>query len=496
MRIAILSAVIAYELISILGVGWYVSRKRGDSENFLFAGRSLSWFTLSVTMALSVLGTAHILGMFEQAWYVGAVSLWFSFAHVILLVLACVATGRWVRRLNVSSMPEVIHLLFGQGTRLLSCCVLIPLVWGITTLELQGVGIILALLTGFHIQQGVLIGAVLGTLYVVLAGLEEIAILNIINAVLKYGGVIVAIIWLTLRLPKGWAGVSDYYVNLGQPEMLSVFGTPNTLVSYGLSIVIATLVCQGISQQLLQPAMAARDEESVRKAMWPATIINGMFAVFTVAMGLAAKSVPEFFKLGPKMAAPAMLVAYLPGWLVAVILAVFLGSILSTFSMTVLAPATMFTKDIYINLFNPKATAATEKRVVRISIVVLVLMASTIATILPPIVPAINWLFAWSAPIFVMIVLGLFWKRSTVAAMATMFAAWALNLAWSFTSLPAKLGLQVIAQSNAYPTTVVSVVVGVALTAVLAGKPGYFRELGGTVETGAAEAVAVNEVGD
>jgi SSS family solute:Na+ symporter len=477
MQLGILTAVLLYELVSILGVSWYLSRKQHSPDSFLLAGRSIPWGMLAVTMALTVLGTPHILGMFEMAWYLGAVSLWFSFAHVILLVLVCVGTGRWVRRLKVSSMPELISLLYGSEARLITCCVLIPLVWGITTLELQGMGIIFSLLTGCTLRNGVFLGAMLGTLYVVLAGLQEVAWLNIINAVIKYAGVIVATIWLTLRLPKGWAGVSQYYLDLGQPHMLSVFGTLETLLSFGIGTVIATCVCQGISQQLLQPAMAAKNEDAVMKAMWLATIINGMFAVFTVAMGLAAKSIPQFHALGPKMAAPAMLLAYLPAWLVALILAVFLGSVLSAFSMTVLAPATMFTKDIYINLFNPKATPQTEKQVARMTIIVLVLMASSIATLLPPIVAAINWLFAWSAPVFVMIIVGLFWKRSTTAAVATMFIAWGVNIAWSFTGLPAWLGLQAFAQTNSYPTTATSLVVGLGLTAMLQGKPGYFKQL-------------------
>jgi solute:Na+ symporter, SSS family len=476
MQVGILAAVLLYEIISILGVSWYLSRKQHTPDSFLLAGRSLPWGMLSVTLALTVLGTPHILGMFEQAWYLGAVSLWFSFAHVILLVLVCVGTGRWVRRLGVSSMPELISLLYGDRVRLIACCVLIPLVWGITTLELQGMGIIFSLLTGCTLKNGVLLGAVIGTLYVILAGLQEVAWLNILNAIVKYVGVIVATAWLTIKLPLGWSGVSQYYINLGQPYMLSVFGTYDTLLSYGIGIVIATCVCQGISQQLLQPAMAAKNEGAIVKAMWLATIINGMFAVFTVAMGLAAKSIPQFHALGPKMAAPAMLLAYLPGWLVALILAVFLGSVLSAFSMTVLAPATMFTKDIYVNLFHPGATPGKEKKVARAAIIGLVLMASFIATLLPPIVAAINWLFAWSAPMFIMIIVGLFWKRSTPAAITTLFLAWGVNIAWSFTSLPAKLGLQIIAQSNAYPTTVVSLVAGLVLTAALDGKPGYFKK--------------------
>ena len=37
-------------------------------------------------------------------------------------------------------------------------------------------------------------------------------------------------------------------------------------IAVGIGIVIATCLCQGISQQLLQPAMAARNEEAVVKA--------------------------------------------------------------------------------------------------------------------------------------------------------------------------------------------------------------------------------------
>lgn len=475
MKLGILVAVLSYEFLSIIGVGWYLARKEHSGDSFLLAGRRMPWHVLSVTLALTVLGTPHILGMFEMAWHLGAVSLWFSFAHVFLLVLVCAGTGRWVRRLKVSSMPELVSLLYGDTTRVITCCVMIPLVWGITTLELQGMGIIFSLLTGSTIQVGVLLGGALGILYVILAGLKEVAWLNMVNAFVKYAGVIVATIWLTFKLPRGWSGVSQHYLDLGQPYMLSVLGTPDSLLSYGIGIVIATCLCQGISQQLLQPAMAAKDESAVVKAMWLATIINGMFAVFTVAMGLAAKSIPQFYALGPKMAAPAMLLAYLPGWLVAVILAVFLGSVLSAFSMTVLASATMFTNDIYVHLYDPDASPRRQKNVARIAIVALVVMASSIATILPPIVAAINWLFAWSAPIFVMIVIGLFWKRSTPAAISVLLVAWIVNVLWSFTSLPAKLGLQVFAQSNAYPVTATSLVAALALTVFLRGEPGYFK---------------------
>ena len=82
--------------------------------------------------------------------------------------------------------------------------------------------------------------------------------------------------------------------------MLSIFGTPEIMATFALGTVVAVLFSQGISQMLLQPAMGARNEKTVRKALWIAAPVNGMFGVFAVVIGLTAKSLPQFQVLGPK----------------------------------------------------------------------------------------------------------------------------------------------------------------------------------------------------
>lgn len=487
MRVGILTAVLAYEVLSILGVSWWINSRNKAGRTFMVGARDITWPILSVTMALTVLGSVHILGLFESSWNVGAISLWFSFAHVALLAFICVGTGRWIRRLGVSSIPEVTALLYGPTVRLITCCVMIPLIFGILTLEMQGMGIIFSLLCGFSIQSGIVIGCLLGCGYVILGGLEEIVFLNVINAVVKYVGIVIGMIALSFALPHGWRGVEKFYLDQNQSYMLSIFGQPGSLVSYSFAIVFSVILFQGISQMALHPVMGARDEESVMKAMWPAIIINGLFGVFTVSMGLAAKSIPQFHALGPKMAAPTMLLTYLPGWLIVVILAVFLGSILSAFSMICLGSATMFTKDIYIALYNPKiAGTKTEEKAARTAVVVLIIIGACVASRIPTIVAAVQWLFAWGAPIFIGVVIGLFWKRSTKAVIASMLSAWAVNMAWSFTNLSSALGLQSIAHANVYPVALVALVVQIGLTAVLDGEPGYF-----VTNTNAENAVAI-----
>ena len=475
MNLGILIAVLAYELIVIVGLGLYLSKKSDAKEEgaFLLSNRDLPVAVVAVTLALTVLGTPHIFGLFEMSWHIGATSIWFGLAHVVLLIVACLSTGLWARRMEITSMPEMVKNVFGETPRLMVGCVMAGLIWGILTLEAQGIGIVFATVTGISIQKGAILGGVLGLLYVCLAGMKEIGWVNLINCVVMYVGMILAMIFMTLRLPVGgWGRVADFYISQDQEYMLSLVGTPELLFTFALGTVLSVTFCNSISQQLIQPAMAAKSENTIKKALWIAAPVNGLFGIFIVCLGLAAKANPEFSPLGPKMAGTSMLLNTLPSWLVAWLFASLLAAVLSSFAMAVMAPATIFTIDIYKNLFNPGAKEADEKRVTRIAICVLGVLAVLVAGYLPPIVSAINWLFAWMTPVFWLIIIGLFWKRSNIAAIWTMVLAWIANSLWTFTSLPATLGMEGL--PNVYITLTVGVVIGVLLTLFFPGKRGLF----------------------
>jgi len=262
---------------------------------------------------------------------------------------------------------------------------------------------------------------------------------------------------------------------------LSIYGTPEILLTFGLGTVVAVVFSQGINQMLLQPAMAAKDEKTIRRAVWIAAPLNGLFGVFAVVIGLAAKSMPEFQALGPKVAATTMLVSLLPGWLSALLLASFLAAILSTFAMTSLSPATIFTMDIYKRLYRPNASEAELTRVIRITIITLGAIAMAVASYLPPILAAMNWLFSWLVPIFWVVVFGFIWKRNSVAATLTLLCAWLANSLWSFSDLPQILNMS--DTPNAYVTLGVTLIVGIISNCILVGEKGYFKSDQYVIET-------------
>ena len=473
-----LIAVLAYEILVIGGIGLWLARKRRVNREgeFTLAGRSLPVSVVAVTLALTVLGTAHILGVFEMARFMGAAAVWFSIAHVVLLVLVCLGTGLWVRRLGVTTVPEILERFYGAGTRLAVSCVMAGVLFGILTVETQGIGIIFASMTGWSIRNGAAVGAVLGILYVVLAGIREVGWVNLVNAVVMYIGLILATLFLAWRLPGGdYNSVAAFYAAAEQEHMLSIYGTGEIMLMFALGTTIAVVFSQGINQMLLQAAMAADSEKTIRRAMWIAAPVNGLFGVFAVVIGLTAKTIPEFNILGPKIAATSMLVAYLPGWLATLLVASFLAAILSTFAMVALGASTIFSMDIYKNLYNPTATEADVRRVTRITIVVLAVIAMSIALYLPPILAAMNWLFSWLVPVFWVVIFGFLWKRSSAAALMTLAAGWLANSVWSFTNLPQWLGTTPESLPNAYITLGVTLVCGITANLMLRGEAGYFR---------------------
>lgn len=481
MDLPLLIGVLAYELIVIVGLGvWLQRRHKADTNaEFALAGRDLPVPVVAVTLALTVLGTAHILGVFEMTWMMGAIAIWFSIAHVILLTFVCLGSGLWVRRLGVTTVPELLSGAFGIETRLFVSCIMAGVLFGILTVEAQGIGIIFAALTDWSIQTGAIVGGILGILYVIFAGMREIGWVNLVNAVVMYAGLVVATIYVGFALPgDGFDGVANFYRDSGQDAAISIWGTPELIVNFAIVNIVAVLFSQSINQMLMQPAMSAKDEGTVRKALWIAAPVNGLFGVFAVVIALAARAQPEFAAMAdaPKIGTTAMLLAYLPPWLAAVLLASFLAAILSTFAIIALSIATIFTNDIFVPLYAPNASARLQTTMIRLVILIVSGIAIGVASLLPPILAAMIWLFAWLVPVFWIFVSGLLWKRHQGVAIATLLLAWAANVAWSFTSLPQLFGLEAAGSYNAYITVAVSVVVLVVGNMLVPGELGLLKQ--------------------
>lgn len=476
MNLGILIAVIIYEVVSIVGVGWFLSRQHKDeNESFALAGRGLSTAHVGVTLALTMLGSAHIWGTTENAFSMGSIAVWFGIACTVMMVVITQVTGPWVRKIGTPTVPDLFGKMYGGKTRILIACVMGPLIFGCLCLETQCIAVTFQALTGWSYTAGAVVGGIFGILYVLFAGMKEVSWLNMINAVLMYVAMIITLIALFFYLPQGWDGVEQTLVANGNSWMLDIFGNKDLIIGFAIPTIFAATLFQGVSQMGLQTAMAAKNVKAVKRSIWLAGPVNGFFCIIPALIGMAALSLPQFNGFGAMMASPMMLVELLPKWVVALIMASFLGALLSTFAMTTLCPASIFAHDLYAGLYKKDATEKEKTLVTRIAIIVVGVLAVILSNSQPAVVPTINWIFTWAAPMFVMLIIGLCWKRNTPAAIITMFAAWIANMIWTTFGLQVALGATVV--HGIYITLLVTLVFGIILTAVLPGKPGLFKEM-------------------
>lgn len=480
MNWGILAFVIIYELITVIGVGLIIARKNKNAAavegNFALGGKGLSTAHVGVTLALTMLGSAHIWGTCENAASMGSIAVWFGIGCTVMMVVITQITGPWVRKIGTNTVPDLFGKLYGQKVRILTACVMAALVFGCLCLETQCVAVTFVACTGWSYQVGAIVGGAFGILYVLLAGMKEVSWLNMINAVFMYAALIIALIAMFVCLPgAGWEDVATNLTDQGNGWMLDIFGNKNLIIGFAIPTIFTTSMFQGVSQMGLQTCIAAKDVKSVKKSLWLAGPVNGCFCIIPALLGMAALALGYFAKAGNAMfMTPAMILEILPPWVVALICASFLGALLSTFAMTSLCPATIFAYDLFGGLYKPNATEKEKVRVMRIMIVIVGVLAIALSTFQPTVVTTINWIFTWGCPLFVMLVIGLVWKRNTKAMVITCFVSWIANVVWITCGVQEMLGM--VNFHQVYLCTIISVVLGLILTAVLPGsKPGFFK---------------------
>lgn len=468
---------VVYMIILIVASIIYINRQNaknacaGAKDEFCIAGRSLGAPVVGVTIALSGLGAAHVFGIMELSYIFGAVAIWFSLSFVIAIILVTFFTGPLLRKSEFATMASFMGAVSGEKVRIMTACATCGMLWGFNTLELQGMGILLNVFTGVEIRWGCYIAAVLGLAYVLIAGMKEVGYINLINTFIMYLCLIVAILFVGSMLTGGWDEVNNFYANGPEPWRLSIFGTKAIMIGFTLSMVFSTVFAMAVNQNQLQATTAAKDDKTVRRSAYWAAPVNGLFGAFIVAIGLAAFYLTGYHDLGPKLAGTTLLKDAVPNWLMIVLMGTLIAAILSTFAMNSLAMATIFVKDVYYRA-NPHTTEKQDILMMRVIIIILAIIAAMFSVVLPTILGAVAWQCSFVAPMFFIFIFGLFWKRCEMASVITIAVAWIVNCLWSFTSLPAAMDLPT--DINAYVTIIITLVLGIILTAIMPGKPSYF----------------------
>ena len=445
MKWDIIICVVVFNVAAMLIAGWYTNRsnkKQNQTLDMATGGRSLGAFAVGSTLCMTLLGSGNITGTYEGVYTTGLSVLWHSMGNGFALCLGAASIMIWARRMRVTTTGEMLTKLYGKVLAVIVSAFNIVVGFAVACCEIQALGIAINAVTGMELRSAVIVATILALMYILIGGMKQGALLNQVFIVVLYIGVILVFIMVGKMLPDGsYNSIRDYYAANGKMEMLSITGGMQHFFTVALPLVMSNFFCHMSGQYLMQTACSAKSEKAIRHTVWWVGPVNCIVAATSAVVALVANTMPAYEHLDAKTQTMAMLVGELPHWLVIVFLIAFTVGILSTFASFVMSSATTITVD-FVALYRPNMTGTEKNRYIRIGLVVSAAIIAILAQFLPTVIILFQWLFAQMLPIIFFLIIGLFWKRNTGLAVATMALTWIVTNVWTFTSLPAVLGME------------------------------------------------------
>ncbi|GMQ80501.1 MAG: hypothetical protein BMS9Abin04_502 [Planctomycetia bacterium] len=468
-------------LAAAMIVGILVGRKEDTSEDYFLAGRSVRWWGVAGSVFGSNVSANHLVGMMGLGFSVGFAQSHFELGAIAGLMVLCYGFLPVYRRLRVYTLSEYLERRYDQRSRLAyavimvvimafvqmapalyigarSMCVLLggravqrvelPIqpaaVTGSRTAtaarpgELAAGGATAAAAvrqTKLHVNRTyyvllVLALAAISASYTILGGLKAVISTDVIQSVLLLAaGLLLAA--LAFHAIGGWsemmardrAGLDRMRLYLPSNDK----DLPWTGVLTGLMAL--HLYYWGTNQFIVQRTLAARSDRDARLGIIVAGFLKMLIPFFSIAVGVAAiylfqDRIPDR-KVDPDVVFPELVKLIVPAGygLVGLVMAGVLGAILSSIDSMMNSAATIVTIDIYQRYFRPDASERQLVLVGRLSILVLVVLATLLATFaLDPNSEANFFLQiadyqGYLIPgLLVAFLLGMFWRRGTAAA--------------------------------------------------------------------------------
>jgi len=317
-------------------------------------------------------------------------------------------------------------------------------------------------------------------LYIVAAGLMQVAWMNLFNAIMLVVGSFVAVFYTGSWLAGqgGWESVSDKYSGVGEAWKTSILNFSPDVI-YGIMfpcLILLVFMCSA-SQAQNQPMLLAKSESDIRRGVFWASFVNSMVTYPWVILALVGMSIPAIASLtdAAKLSVPKLALEAFPPWMVGILMISLLAATLSTTSILVLSSSHIIVHDILKGVVNPKMSDRSFLWLTRGMILVCAILVIIPALKKTMMLPIFFWTFSFAIPVFGVYLIGMLWKVNRIAAWTTILAGYAANFLWTFAPpdwLPEYLSGNVV-----YPTTIATVIFGVVLNLILPGDPPYMRRL-------------------
>lgn len=380
----------------------------------MLAGRSLPLVLSSAALFATWFGSETVFGAsseFLKGGLYGVIE--DPFGAALCLLLFGLFFARRLYNMNLLTLGDFFKVRYGNKIELVASVFLAPPYVGYIAAQLVAMGLILNVVIGLAVWQGVVISAVVVTIYTFVGGMWAISITDFIQSVI----IILGLVVLAVILGNKAGGIGMVIAEM--PEENFRF-----LPSASAKEIVAYLAAWSVlglgslpSQDVFQRAMSSG---SARTAVWSSYI--AAFLYLTIAMlplfiSLCIKHLyPSELFGDTQLALPNMVLLHTAMPVQILFFGSLLSAIMSTTSSAILAPAAIVSENLIKPLAGGKFSDNQLLLVTRLS----VLLFSVIATVMACVRSNIYELVSESSilslvSLFIPLTMGLYWRGASSA---------------------------------------------------------------------------------
>jgi len=443
-------AIMLIYFVFVLGIGWVLKRYMKDANAFLEAGRSMPAWVAGLAFISTNLGALEVMGMTGSGAKYGMMTTHFYWIGAIpAMIFLAIFMMPFYYGSKARSVPEYLKLRFDEKTRGLNAILFAVMTILASGISMYALAILMEKVLGWDFNLSLILSAAIVLGYTYLGGLSS----AIYNEVLQFFIIIIGlfpIVCLSLYEVGGWNGLQESLAPIVSSKGFApdAFTTtwkysgaatsnPMGVEWYGIFAGLGFVLSFGYwctNFLIVQRAMAAESPVAARKTPLIGAlpkmfipfliIVPGMVALVLMNTPTSGFSITDPITGQPNydLTIIMLLKHYLPSGVLGLGLTALLASFMSGMAGNVSAFNTVWTYDIYQSYIRPTTNDAEADskhylkvgRLATIFGVLVSIAAAYLAGLFGNIMDFLQTIFSMiNAPLFAVIALGMFWKRTT-----------------------------------------------------------------------------------
>ena len=442
-------------LLCMMGFGvWIANREKNENaKDYFLASSSLPWWAVGGSLIASNISTEQILGMNGSGYVMGlAIAAYELLAALTLIIVAKFLLPVFIKK-GIYTMPQFLEERFDWRVRTIMAFFWVALfvIVNITSVLYLG-GLAIESIIGVPLLWGIAGLVIYSATLSIFGGLKAVVWTDVIQVViLIIGGFTACFMVLNFVGGSFFGGLQHLYEKAPEHfDMILDKNNPSYDKLPGISVLvgglwIANLYYWGNNQYIIQRALAAKSLREAQKGVVFSALMKLLIPFFAVIPGIAAYVIlqnpsaygftGEGLKV-PDEAFPWVLGNFVQVGFKGLVLAALVAAIGSSVSSMVNSASTIFTLDIYKNLFVKSKSDDHYVKIGRLSATGALVTGALIAPALGSLEQVFQYIQEYtgfiSPGVVAVFLFGMFWKRATanaalVAVVASIPFSWMMQ---------------------------------------------------------------------